>query len=413
MYRFAPSPTADMRISDLQIALFNYICAKQSGAMFIVRMEDTDKAKNIEGKDQEILDMLSIFGITYDSLYYQSDNFKYHLQFASSLMDKKKAFACFCTEEELQTDKYSGKCLHVSDEEILNNNLPFSIRIKKPDLDITFTDTIKGKLTFESDEVDSFVIMEQNKYPTYNFACATDDMLQGVKNIIRHEEHIFNTPKQEHIRKALGYNEEIKYTHIPKIQNTNDNESRVKWLLDQGYMPEAIINYLILLSYEAPSEIFTLADVISWFQFTNLSKTPKKFDINRLKLINREHIKLIEDVELSKRIGYSCASIGKLAKLYTSEVDTTAQIKVKVDLIFSQKKSDEYQEGLDKLKAIIKDAPFFENFDEFKKYLEEKSKIKGQKFLNLLKILFIGEESGPDLDDLYPLIKNYLQEIAR
>ena len=413
MFRFAPSPTADMRISDLQIALFNYICAKQSGAMFIVRMEDTDKAKNIEGKDKEILDLLSIFGITYDSLYYQSDNFKYHLQFASSLMDKKKAFACFCTKEELQAEKYSGKCLHVSDEEILNNNLPFSIRIKKPDLDISFTDTLKGKLTFSGDEVDSFVIMEQNKYPTYNFACAIDDMLQGVKNIIRHEEHISNTPKQEHIRKALGYDKEIKYAHIPKIENTNDNESRVKWLLDQGYMPEAIINYLILLSYEAPSKIFSLGEAISWFKLENLAKTPKKFDINRLKHINREHIKLIEDVELSKRIGYSCASIGKLAKLYTSEVDTTAQIKEKVDLVFSQKKSDEYQEGLDKLKAIIKDAPYFENFDEFKKYLEEKSKIKGQKFLNLLKILFIADESGPDLDDLYPLIKNYLQEIAR
>lgn len=372
MYRFAPSPTGDMRINDLRIALFNYICAKQSGDMFIVRIEDTDKAKNIEGKDQEILDILAIFGITYDSLYYQSDNFKYHLQFASSLMDKKKAFACFCTQEELQTDKYSGKCLHVSDEELLNNNLPFTIRIKKPDSSISFTDTIKNKLTFEGDEVDSFVIMEQNKYPTYNFACATDDMLQGVKYIIRDEEHISNTPKQEHIRKSLGYNEEIKYTHLPKIQSTNDNESRVKWLLDQGYMPEAIINYLILLGYEVPTEIFSLAEAMSWFKLENLSQVPTEFDINKLKFINREHIKLIEDVELSKRIGYSCASIGKLAKLYTEEVDTTAQIKEKVDLIFSPKKSDEYQEGLDKLKLIIKDAPFFENFDEFKKYLEEK-----------------------------------------
>jgi len=395
VYRFAPSPTGDISLNDLRIALFNYICAKQSGGMFIVRMEDTDKTKNIEGKDQEILDILSIFGITYDSLYYQSNNFKYYLQFASSLMDKKKAFSCFCTKEELQDDKCSGKCINISQEELLNNNLPFTIRIK------------------DEGSEDDFVIMEKDKYATYNFACATDDMLQGVKHIIRDEAHIFNTPKQEHIRKSLGYTEEIKYTHIPRIQNANANESRVKWLLDQGYMPEAIINYLILLGYEAPSEIFSLAEAMSWFKLENLSKIPAKFDINKLKYINREHIKLVEDVELSKRIGYSCASIGKLAKLYTHEVDTTAQIKQKVDLIFSPKKSDEYQEGLDKLKLIIKDAPFFENFDEFKKYLEEKSKIKGQKFLNLLKILFISDESGPDLEDVYPLIKNYLQEIAR
>lgn len=420
MYRFAPSPTRDMNISSLRVALFNFICAKQSGDMFIVRMEDTDKERNIEGKDKEILDILAMFGITYDSLYYQSENFKYHLQFASSLMDKKRAFACFCAEKELVADRCSGKCLHVSEDELLNNNLPFTIRIKKPEQDINFTDTIKGKFSFNLDEVDSFVIMNQNKYPTYNFACATDDMIQGIKYITREKSHINNTPKQEHIRKALGYKEEIKYAHLPVILNDagkqiseKDKENNVKWLLDQGYMPEAIINYLILLGNEVPTEVFTLAEAMTWFKLDIVSKSPAKFDINMLKFLNKEHIKNVENVELSKRIGYSCASIGKLAKLYTEEADTAAQIKEKVDLIFVPKKSDEYQEGLDKLKDIIKDAPFFEKFDDFRIYLEEKSKIKGQKFLNLLKILFIGKESGPDLEDLYPLLRNYIQEIAR
>jgi len=185
MYRFAPSPTEDLHVNSLRIALFNFICAKQSGDMFVVRIEDTDKKKNIEGKDQEILELLAIFGITYDSLYYQSENFKYHLQFASYLMDKKKAFACFCKEDELKSEKYSGKCLHVSEEELLNNNLPFTIRIKKPENSITFKDTIKGKMNFSAEDVDSFVIMKKEKYPTYNFACAIDDMIQGIKYIIR------------------------------------------------------------------------------------------------------------------------------------------------------------------------------------------------------------------------------------
>ena len=408
MYRFAPSPTGDMHIDNLRVALFNFICAKQSGDMFIVRMEDTDKAKNIENRDQEILNILAIFGITYDSLYYQSENFKYHLQFASTLMNKGKAFACFC-----KTDECSGKCINISQDELLNNNLPFTIRIKKPIDAIHFEDTIKGEITFKSEDVDSFIIMKKDKYPTYNFACATDDMIQGIKYIIREEDHIFNTPKQEHIRKSLGYEEEIKYAHLPSILNTKDDQSNVKWLLDQGYMPEAIINYLILLGNEVPTEIFSLAEAMTWFKLDNVSKSTEKFDINKLKFLNKEHIKNVENVELSRRIGYSCASIGKLAKLYTQEVDTTAQIKEKVDLIFSHKKSDEYQEGLDKLKDIVKSAPYFENFDEFKKYLEEKSKLRGQKFLNLLKILLIGEESGPDLADLYPFIRNYIQEIAR
>ncbi|HIP44776.1 MAG TPA: glutamate--tRNA ligase [Sulfurospirillum arcachonense] len=392
MYRFASSPSRDMDINSLRIALFNYICAKQSGDMFIVRIEDSDKAKNIEGKDQEILDILAIFGITYDSLYYQSENFKYHLQFASFLMDKKKAFACFCTENELKNEKYSGKCLHVSDDELLNNNLPFTIRIKS--------------------DIDSFVIMKQDKYPTYNFACATDDMLQGIKQIIRDKDHILNTPKQELIRRSLGYEDKINYTHIPAIQNIDDKSS-VKWLLDQGFMPESIINYLVLLGNEVPTEIFSIAEAMEWFEIDKISEEPVKFDINKLKFINREQIKLIENVELSKRIGYSCASIGKLAKLYTQEENTTAEIKKKIDTIFAPKISEEYKESLDKLKITVKDAPYFEEFEEFKKYLSEKSELKGENFSKALRILLTGEQSGPDLEEVYPLIKNYLQEITK
>ncbi len=393
MYRFAPSPTQEMNINSLRIALLNYICAKQIGDMFIVRIEDSDKTKNIEGKDQDILDILSIFGINYDTLYYQSENFKYHLQFASFLMDKKKAFACFCTQDELKTEKYSGKCLHVSDDELLNNNLPFTIRIKNDD--------------------DSFVIMRQDKYPTYNFACATDDMLQGIKHIIRDKEHLINSPKQEWIRKSLGYNEKIKYTHIPAILNENYNEGNVKWLLDQGFMPESIINYLILLSNEVPTKIFTIAEAMEWFELEKISNTPAKFDIDKLRFINREHIKLVEDVELSKRLGYSCASIGKLAKLYTQVCNTTSEIKEKIDTIFAPKKSEEYKESLDRLKKIMKDAPYFENFDEFKKYLEQKSGLEDKNFLMTLRILLTGKESGLELSEVYPLIKNYLQETTK
>ena len=409
MFRFAPSPTEDLDLGSLRIALFNYISAKQSGEMFILRIEDTDKEKNIKGKDQEILDILAIFGITYDSLYYQSENFKYHLQFASSLMDKKKAFACFCTEDELKSDRYSGKCLNISEDELLNNNLPFTIRIKKPDNDIKIIDTIQGNLSFSPDEVDSFIIMDKNKYPTYNFACATDDMIQGIKHIIRTKDHLANTPKQELVRKSLGYDDNIQYTHIPIITNTVS----VKWLLDQGYMPESIINYLLSLGNKTPTEIFTLLESYRWFDIKNISKSSTIFDIDRLKSINKEHIKLVEDVELSKRIGYSCASIGKLAKLYTQECDTTFEIKEKIDTIFAPKKSDEYKEGLGKLKKIVKDAPYFEAFDDFKKHLAEKSGLKGKTFSSLLSILLIGEKSGQNLAEVYPLIKNYLQETTK
>lgn len=431
MYRFAPSLSQDMHIGNLRVALYNYICAKQNGEQFIVRMEDTDRKNNKEGKAEDILDILAIFGITYDNLYYQSENFKYHLQFVSTLLDQKKAFACFCTKEELakkeklaKEDKkvyrYDGTCTNKSPEEVLDNPNPFTIRIKKPEKAIKFKDIIKEELCFEPDDIDSFVIMEKEKYPTYNFACACDDMIQGIQTIIREEEHLSNTPKQELIRNSLGYHESIEYAHLPvmldemgKKISTAGDRNNVRWLLDQGFMPEAISNYLLLLGNETPYEIFTTEEAFSWLDLTKLSKEPSKFDMEKLRFLNREHIKTINNIELSKRIGYSCTKIGQLAKLYTQEVSTTLEIKEKIDAIFSKKEDPELQEPLDTLRALAKEAPHFENFRDFKAYMAKESGLKGKEFFRSLRFLLTGAHSGPNLSEIYPLIKNYLQEIIK
>ena len=196
MYRVSLFPTGDMRLSDLRVALINYICAKQANQQLIVRIEDGDKAHNIDGKDQELLEMLALFGISYAHLYYQSENFKYHLQFASTFLDKKKAFICFCPENKAS---YDGTCEHLSPDEVLNNPNPFVIRMKMEPIN------------------DSFVIMARNKYPTYTFACACDDMLQGVSTIIQDEAHLENSPKEELIRKSIGYDQAMHYTHLPMM----------------------------------------------------------------------------------------------------------------------------------------------------------------------------------------------------
>ncbi|MBF0983635.1 MAG: glutamate--tRNA ligase, partial [Campylobacter sp.] len=190
MYRFAPSPTGDMHIGNLRAAIFNYICSLQDKSGFILRIEDTDTARNIEGKDQEIIEILKRFGISWQSLYYQSKNLKFHQQFAAKLLSEKKAFCCFCSEEELEAKKqaakdageayrYDGHCEYLNDEEVLNCEKPFTIRLKKPDHALEFTDAIKGHISFEPQNIDSFVIMRADKTPTYNFACACDDMMQG------------------------------------------------------------------------------------------------------------------------------------------------------------------------------------------------------------------------------------------
>ncbi|MFK5882101.1 MAG: glutamate--tRNA ligase [Sulfurospirillum sp.] len=432
MYRFAPSPTGDIHIGNLRAALFNYICAKQNSDRFIVRIEDADKAENIERMDKDILALLDTFGIKYDSVYYQSENFKYHLQFASTLLDEKKAFMCFCTEDELEEKRkiakkekrayrYDGTCENLSSDYILNSTKPFVIRMKKPIYNISFDDTIKGSLTFNGEAVDSFVIMRVDKYPTYNFACAIDDMLQGVTHIIRGEEHLSNTPKQEHIRKSLGYSEKITYTHLPIILNKlgkkmskRDDASSVQWLLDQGYIPEAIINHLILLGNKPPKEIFTLEEAIEWFDINLISKSAAKFDIEKLRFINIEHIKLLSNEELAKRIGYSGKGIGKLAKLYTQEGSTTFEIKQKIDAIFAPKHIEgKFGQNLEKLKEIVQNAPEFEEFGDFKKYLMNESGFKGESLFKPLKVLLTNNQNGPELTHLYPLIKNYIKEVAK
>ncbi|WP_263831772.1 glutamate--tRNA ligase family protein [Sulfurospirillum oryzae] len=387
MYRFALAPINDMRISDLRIALLNYICAKQAGEPFIVRIEDGDKKRNIEGKDQEILEMLELFGITYSHLYYQSDNFKYHLQFASTLLDRKKAFICFCPKD---TVPYEGKCEHLSSEEVLNNPNPFVIRMKK-----------------ENNDSDSFVIMRTDKYPTPIFASACDDMLQGVSTIICEESHLNDAPKEEWIRKSIGYEQPIHYVYVPTFQ-CQKNERSVQTLLDEGFMPEAIINYLLV-----PSQILTFEEIMSTFDLQTLN-TSASFEIEKLRLINREHIQKLGDMELSKRLGYACENIGKLAKIYTEEAHTTYEIKQKIDALFAKKEPfSEFEAESKILQGLILKAPYFEAFDDFKAYLSEKSRLEGDPFFKPLRFWLSGADHGPELDLVYPLIKNYLKEIVR
>jgi len=432
MFRFAPSPTGDMHIGNLKAALLNYIIAKQKNEKFIIRIEDTDKERNIPGKNQEILEILNIFDIKYDEVCFQSHNLKFHQQFASKFLMDRHAFACFCPEDLLKIKKeeakkkatayrYDGTCEFLSDEEVLNNEKPFVVRIKKPKEAISFKDEIKGELSFTPDDIDSFVILRIDKTPTYNFACAIDDMLSDIGYIIRGEEHISNTPKQILIRKYLGYDKEIKYAHLPVILNKEgkkmskkDNASSVKWLLEEGFLPSAISNYLILLGNKTPTKIFTLKEATEWFSIEKISKSSAKFDIDKLRFINREHIKKSDTMELSKLIGYSANDIGELAKLYTQEASTIKELKEKIDKIFSKKKvNEEFKENFDKIVSCIQHAPYFADFNDFKNFVSKETGLKGKNFFKPLRIALTGVEHGPNLSEIYPFIKHYLTEIAK
>jgi len=413
MYRFAPSPTGDMHIGDLRIALFNYISAQQSNEKFIIRIEDTDKEKNIEGKDQEIVEILHLFGIISDQILYQSENLKFHRQLASKLLMDGHAFSCFCTPETFEKEveyHYDGTCKKLSDEEVMANENPFVVRIKKPDVEIEFTDIIKGKISFKANDIDDFVILKVDKTPTHNFASAIDDMLQSIKMIIKEEDQMLDTAREELIRKYLGYNDKVEYAHLPSIKNSTFS---IKALLEDGFLPNAITNYLILTGNKTPTEIFTLDEAKEWFDIKKISKERAIFDMEELKEINKEHIKKLNPLELSKYIGYSSKDIGELAKVYLEEASTINEIKAKIDTIFSTKTCEDFTEEFETLKSASKDMPFFKEFDEFKTYLADKSGLNDKKLLKPLRVLLTGKKSGPNLDEIYPHIKNYLGEIIK
>jgi len=435
MLRFAPSPTGDMHIGNLRVAILNYLIAQQRNEPFIIRIEDTDKERTIEGKDTEIMQILEKFAIKHESVFHQSEHLHMHQTLAIRLLEEGKAFVCTCTQEQLEADRetakssqtpycYSGQCFEVDKAEhakLKESSTPFVIRLKKPEHDIISHDLIKGDIVTTPNEVDSFVILRADSTPTYNFACACDDMLSGVNFIIREEEHLSDTPKQKHIKTQLGYEEETTYAHLPTVLNTegkkmskHDDASSVKWMFEEGFIPDAIINYLLLLgNSKVPKEIFTFPEAIEWFDLENISKSAAKFDIDKLRFINREHLKMMDDKQLSSLFGFADTDIGKLAKIYLEEASTIKELESKIKPIFTAKNfNSEWGEQMRIIEKLIQEAPMMKTFDEFNSYIMENSELKEKNFSKPLRLLLTGAEHGPELSDIYPLIKSYLLEVA-
>ena len=424
MLRFAPSPTGDMHIGNLRIAILNYLVAQQRDEPFIIRIEDGDKERNIEGKDTEIMQILEKFALKHDSVFHQSEHLHMHQTLAIRLLEEGKAFVCTCGEEKKDEVPYSGRCFDVDKSEharLKESGTPFVIRIKKLEHDIVNHDLIKGDILTAPNEVDSFVILRADGTPTHNFASACDDMLSGVNFIIRGEDHLSDTPKQIHIKTQLGYEEETTYAHLPIILNTQgrkmsiqDDASTVKWMFEEGFIPDAILNYLLLLGYaKVPKEIFTLPEAIDWFNIGHMSKSAVKFDIDKLRFINREHLKMMDDKKLSTLFGFADADIGKLAKLYLEEVSTIKELESKIRPIFSPKDFEgEWGEQMRIMEKLIWELPMIETFDEFKSTIMKESGLEEENFSKPLQLLLTGAEHGPELSNVYPLIKPYLLEVA-
>jgi len=414
MLRFAFSPTDDMNIEELRVALFNYILSKQKNEDFIVRIDNIGKENLVESKEQETLGLLSLFGIEYSQTLYQTQNVRFHSAMALDLLHKKKAFSCFCSDNWLEKKReeakekneeyhYDDACRNLPAELVIDNTAPFTVRIARPD---------KPIMNFEPDNVDSFIIMNKDKTPTANFAVAVDDMLSDVSAIVSLKKHLNDTAKQIHVRNALGYEKEIEYTYLPTIES--EKAISVKELLEEGYLPEAISNYIILITNKTPKEIFTLNEAKEWFTFENISDSSSHFDIEMLKHINQEHLKMMDAKELSRYVGFADADIGELAKIYLQNVYTTKELKAKIAPIFEQKEiPQEFAKEILTLKKSIQKAPYFEEYDDFKNYLMNNTGLQEEDFLKALSILLTNADDDSDLSKIYKYLKNYLGEIIK
>ncbi len=423
MLRFAPSPTHDLTIDELRAAIISFVVARQRQEPFLVRIDDLDKAHMIEGKDTEIMQILEKFSITHDQLFHLSEHANIHLTLALQLLKEKKAFICTCTastREETENTPCRAGCATVETETYTNlkeNGTPFVIRLKAPQSDVTFHDIYHGNITAKPETLTDTVILHADATPGCDFASAAEDMLNNISLVIRPENRLERTPVQEYIKQELGYSEETRYAHLSTLLPPTGEAHlpSLKMLFEEGYIPDAIINYLLLTGNpKAPKALFTLPEAIAWFELEVLSSKPEQFDMETLRYLNREHLLRMDDKRLSTLFGFADAAIGKLAKVYleAEKASTVSELETYIRAIFTPKNFEcEAGEAMRSLSEIIWNAPMIDTYEAFIAHLCRESGTDKETLIPALRLLLTGTDRGPELETLYPHIKSYLLEV--
>ncbi len=326
--RFAPSPTGRMHVGNLRSALYEFLIAKHAGGDFMLRIEDTDQERFVEGAVEIIYHTLAAAGLTHDEgpdkdggygPYVQSERMKtgIYMKYAKELVEKGEAYYCFCDKERLESLKteivegkeimmYDKHCLSLSKEEIEANlaaGKPFVIRQNIPNEGTTtFHDELYGDITVENAELDDMILIKSDGYPTYNFANVVDDHTMGITHVVRGNEYLSSAPKYQRLYDAFGWESPV-YIHLPLITDENHKKlskrsghSSFEDLLEQGFLSEAVVNYIALLGWspEENREIFSLDELIREFDYHRISKSPAVFDYTKLKWMNGEYIKAMD-----------------------------------------------------------------------------------------------------------------------
>ena len=320
--RFAPSPTGFMHLGGLRTALYNYLYAKKMGGKFLLRIEDTDQERFVEGATEVIYDTLRGCGMDWDEgpdiggdygPYVQSDRKEMYLPYAKELVEKGAAYYCFCTKEELderraaceargEVFKYDKHCMHLSKEEVqqkLDAGVPYVIRMNAPtEGESSYEDVVFGKLTFPNDTLDDMVLIKQDGMPTYNFANVIDDHMMAITHVIRGMEYLSSTPKYNLLYNAFGW-EIPEYVHLTTVMrdaqhklSKRHGDAYYSDFIEKGYLKEALINYLALVGWNPGDdrEFFTMDELIDVFDIHRLNNSPGIFDMNKLDWMNTQYI---------------------------------------------------------------------------------------------------------------------------
>ena len=425
--RFAPSPTGRMHVGNLRTALYSYLIAKHAGGTFMLRIEDTDQNREMEGAVDIIKRTMQETGLIPDEgpdnpgtvgPYVQSERVKagIYMKYAKMLIEKGEAYYCFCTQERLDSLRrevdgkeimmYDKHCLHLSKEEIeanLKAGKPYVIRQNVPNEGTTkFEDEIYGTIEVPNEELDDMVLIKSDGYPTYNFANVVDDHLMGITHVVRGNEYLSSAPKYNRLYKAFGW-EVPTYVHCPLITDEEHHKlskrsghSSFEDLLDAGFVSEAIVNYVALLGWspEDDREIFSLQELVENFDYHRMSKSPAVFDMKKMRWMNGEYIKAMAPESFYER------ALPEIRKVVTKDLDL-------------KKIADMVKTRIEVFPDIDDMVGFFEELPEYDVSLfqNKKWKVTPEKAKKVLSDLLPLLEAQQDWsnDALYEVLKTYSQ----
>lgn len=469
--RFAPSPTGPLHIGGARSALFNFLLARKYGGKMVLRIEDTDLERSSKESELNIYDSLRWLGLDWDEgpdiggeygPYRQTERLEIYTQYAQELIEKGMAYPCYCSEEELEEQRqefiakgelprYNGCCRNLTPEQkekFLAEGRKPVIRFKVPeDKMIVINDLVRGTVTFESNGVGDYVIIKSDGIPTYNFAAVIDDHLMEMTHIIRAEEHLSNTPRQVLIYEAFGW-EQPTFAHISLILGKDKSKmskrhgaTSVVQYKEQGYLPEAVVNFLALLGWSAggEEEIFTMEELIEKFSLERVAKNPAVFDMDKLKWINGYYIRQsslerITDLAIPflQQGGYLPQEVSQEQYEWVKLIVTAVQEKIHAlneilgymklfvgeEVEFEQEearevlKEEQVPEVIEALRTKLAQMDILEPSTVKKaiKAITKETKLGGRKVFMPIRVALTGQMHGPDLHYIIPILGKELVE---